>query len=154
MFWQSRQNSWVFMWRPYASQLQDKLVHRRLIVRPTRYGTTIRTYCENDFAGSQLSEIKLEWRYPWRTAYQMETVTAGVTSFRQFLDGQMLQTGSFWWTQNCHSAWVLNASDLGYGSIFYLHLINQDDQVHCSFVCGKSRVGPLRHITFPTGWKR
>ena len=31
-----------------------------------------------------------------------------------------------------------DASDHGYGSVSYLRPVNQDDQVHCSFVCGKS----------------
>ena len=42
-----------------------------------------------------------------------------------------------------------DASDHGYGSVCYLFLINQDDQVHCSFVCGKSRVAPLKQMTIP-----
>ena len=42
-----------------------------------------------------------------------------------------------------------DASDHGYGSVSYLRLINQDDQVHCSFVCGKSRVAPLKQMTIP-----
>ena len=41
------------------------------------------------------------------------------------------------------------ASAPGYGSVSYLRLINQDDQVHCSFVCGKSRVAPLKQMTIP-----
>ena len=42
-----------------------------------------------------------------------------------------------------------DASDRRYRSVSYLHLINQDDQVHCSFVCGKSRVAPLKQMTIP-----
>ena len=42
-----------------------------------------------------------------------------------------------------------DASDHGYGSVSYLRLVNQDDQVHCSFVCGKSRVAPLKQMTTP-----
>ena len=42
-----------------------------------------------------------------------------------------------------------DASDHGYGSVSYLRLVNRDDQVHCSFVCGKSRVAPLKQMTIP-----
>ena len=42
-----------------------------------------------------------------------------------------------------------DASDHGYGSVSYLRLVKQDDQVHCSFVCGKSRVAPLKQMTIP-----
>ena len=42
-----------------------------------------------------------------------------------------------------------DASDHGYGSVSYVRLVIQDDQVHCSFVCGKLRVTPLKQMTIP-----
>ena len=42
-----------------------------------------------------------------------------------------------------------DASMEGYGQCSYLRLINQHDQVHCSFVVGKTRVTPLKHKTIP-----
>ena len=42
-----------------------------------------------------------------------------------------------------------DASVEGYGQCSYLRLINEHDQVHCSFVVGKTRVTPLKHKTIP-----
>ena len=42
-----------------------------------------------------------------------------------------------------------DASMEGYGQCSYLRLINQHDQVHCSFVVGKTWVTPLNHKTIP-----
>lgn len=42
-----------------------------------------------------------------------------------------------------------DASVEGYGQCSYLRLINEHDQVHCSFVVGKTRVAPLKHKTIP-----
>ena len=42
-----------------------------------------------------------------------------------------------------------DASVEGYGQCSYLRLINEHDQVHCSFVVGKARVTPLKHKTIP-----
>ena len=40
-----------------------------------------------------------------------------------------------------------DASLQGYGTVTYLRLINEDDEIHCEFVCAKSRVAPLRAHT-------
>ena len=42
-----------------------------------------------------------------------------------------------------------DASEEGYSQCSYLRLINEHDQVHCSFVVGKTRVIPLKHKTIP-----
>lgn len=40
-----------------------------------------------------------------------------------------------------------DASDSGYGSLSYIRLVDVQDVVHVTFVIGKSRVLPLKHIT-------
>ena len=42
-----------------------------------------------------------------------------------------------------------DASEEGYGQCTYLRLINEQGEVHCSFIVGKGRVTPLRHTTIP-----
>ncbi|XP_071181279.1 uncharacterized protein [Mytilus edulis] len=42
-----------------------------------------------------------------------------------------------------------NASEIGYGMVFYLRLVDDEGMVHCSFVLGKSRVAPLKKVTIP-----
>ncbi|XP_015749621.1 PREDICTED: uncharacterized protein LOC107329445 [Acropora digitifera] len=42
-----------------------------------------------------------------------------------------------------------DASEEGYGQCTYLRLINEQGEVHCSFIVGKGRVTPLKHTTIP-----
>ena len=42
-----------------------------------------------------------------------------------------------------------DASEIGYGSVSYLRLVNARNEAHCSFLCAKSRVAPLKMITIP-----
>ena len=42
-----------------------------------------------------------------------------------------------------------DASEIGYGSVSYLRLVNGRNETHCSFLCAKSRVAPLKMITIP-----
>ena len=42
-----------------------------------------------------------------------------------------------------------DASTSGYGQCSYVRLVNQNDEVHCALVMGKSRVTPLKSITIP-----
>lgn len=42
-----------------------------------------------------------------------------------------------------------DASFKGYGACSYLRLINEDGEVHCSFIMGKARVSPIKAVTIP-----
>ena len=42
-----------------------------------------------------------------------------------------------------------DASTSGYGQCTYLLLLNRESKVHCSFIIGKFRVTPLKHVTIP-----
>lgn len=42
-----------------------------------------------------------------------------------------------------------DASQTGYGAVSYLRLIDSKDNIHCSFVIGKSRVAPMKTVTIP-----
>jgi hypothetical protein len=42
-----------------------------------------------------------------------------------------------------------DASTTGYGQCSYIRLVNSEQEVHCAFIMGKSRVAPLKHITIP-----
>ncbi|VDI63376.1 Hypothetical predicted protein [Mytilus galloprovincialis] len=43
----------------------------------------------------------------------------------------------------------LNASDKGYGCVFYIRLVDEEGSIQCSFLLGKSRVAPLKSMTIP-----
>ena len=40
-------------------------------------------------------------------------------------------------------------SCIGYGSVAYLHLSDNEDRIHCSFLMGKARVTPIKAVTIP-----
>ena len=42
-----------------------------------------------------------------------------------------------------------DASERGYGSVSFLRQLSFDDQIHCSFVLGKSCLSPLKTVTIP-----
>ncbi|XP_063417178.1 uncharacterized protein LOC134699508 [Mytilus trossulus] len=42
-----------------------------------------------------------------------------------------------------------DASEIGYGIVFYLRLVDNEGMIHCSFVLGTSRVAPLKKVTIP-----
>ena len=42
-----------------------------------------------------------------------------------------------------------DASELGYGMVSYVRLVNKDERIHCALLIGKSRVTPLKIITIP-----
>lgn len=42
-----------------------------------------------------------------------------------------------------------DASELGYGVVIYLRLVDESGAICCSFVMGKSRVTPLKKVTIP-----
>ena len=44
---------------------------------------------------------------------------------------------------------LADASSYGYGTVSYLRLVNQDEQVHVAFMSGKARVAPLKQTTIP-----
>lgn len=56
------------------------------------------------------------------------------------------------WFGNITSAQLhhfADASEKGYGVVTYLRIMNENNQVHCSFILGKSRVSPLKQVTIP-----
>lgn len=42
-----------------------------------------------------------------------------------------------------------DACERGYGTVTYLKMMNEANKVHVSFLLGKARVIPLKHLTIP-----
>ena len=42
-----------------------------------------------------------------------------------------------------------DASELGYGTVSYIRMMNDEGRVHCALLLGKARVAPLKQITIP-----
>jgi len=42
-----------------------------------------------------------------------------------------------------------DASSMGYGSVAYLRLCDENDRIHCSFLMGKACLAPIKAVTIP-----
>ena len=42
-----------------------------------------------------------------------------------------------------------DASSVGYGSVAYLRLCDNENRIHCSFLMGKARLAPIKAVTIP-----
>lgn len=42
-----------------------------------------------------------------------------------------------------------DASQIAYGAVTYLRLVDVEERIHCAFLIGKSRLAPLRPMTVP-----
>ena len=42
-----------------------------------------------------------------------------------------------------------DASEVAYGSVSYLRLVNGEGRVHCSFLFANSRLAPLKSVSIP-----
>ena len=42
-----------------------------------------------------------------------------------------------------------DASEIGFGSVSYLRLVDINDRVHCAILLGKSQLAPLKKFTIP-----
>ncbi|XP_074641192.1 uncharacterized protein LOC141898938 [Tubulanus polymorphus] len=52
-------------------------------------------------------------------------------------------------SKSCQLHHFADASDVGYGTVSYLRLEDENGQVHCCFIFAKSRVAPLKKMTVP-----
>ncbi|XP_069129352.1 uncharacterized protein [Argopecten irradians] len=59
------------------------------------------------------------------------------------------KTGSLGKVTSCQLHGFADASNVGFGMVFYLRFIDSDGQIYYSFVFGKARVAPLETITIP-----
>ena len=49
----------------------------------------------------------------------------------------------------CQIHHFADVSQIAYGAVSYLRITNAQGLIHCSFVIGKSRLSPLKHLTIP-----
>ena len=99
----------------------------------------------------QLCRVRLEWNEPiderssyvwlkWKnTLVVMENISIPrcykPTDFGQIVEYTLHQFS--------------DASDTGYGQTSYLRMINENRDVHCCFIFGKSRVAPVKYVSIP-----
>ncbi|XP_022795598.1 uncharacterized protein LOC111334170 [Stylophora pistillata] len=71
---------------------------------------------------------------------------ADLPKLSQFSVDRCVKPASFDYISSSQLHYFSDASESGFGSVSYLRLVNGEGAVHCSFLCAKSRVAPLKTI--------
>ena len=61
-----------------------------------------------------------------------------------------LKAIDFGWVQNAELHHFADASQIGYGTISYARVVNENGRTHCSFFAGKSRLAHVKQVTIPS----
>lgn len=85
------------------------------------------------------AEIQTRWR-KWRSEIQ---------ELQSFAIPRCYKPANFAQVAKAELHHFSDTSVKGYGQCSYLRLIDEDGQIHCSFVVGKARVTPLKLVTVP-----
>ena len=98
-----------------------------------------------------LCRVKLGWDDPILTEPKVrwERWMADLPKLSQFSVERCVKPAGFDVISSSQLHHFSDASEAGFGSVSYLRLTNDQGDVHCSFLCAKSRVAPLKTITIP-----
>ena len=98
-----------------------------------------------------LCRFKLDWDDPIPSEYKFlwERWTADLPKLSQFSVARCIKPAGFGVISSSQLHHFSDASEAGFGSVSYLRLVNAQEDVHCSFLCARSLVAPLKTITIP-----
>jgi len=98
-----------------------------------------------------LCRRKLEWdqEIPTDHRSQWQKWLDDLPKLSQFTVNRCYKPPDFGHTASSQLHQFSDASQIGYGAVSYLRLVNTRGEIHCSFLIGKSRLTPLKHITIP-----
>ena len=98
-----------------------------------------------------LCRVKLDWDDPIPQEHKVrwERWMADLPKLSQFSVDRCVKPAGFDFISSSQLHHFSDASEAGFGSVSYLRLVNGQGAVHCSFLCAKSRVAPLKTITIP-----
>ena len=98
-----------------------------------------------------LCREKLRWDDAIPSNYQVswERWLADLPKLSKFSVERCLKPDGFGVITSSQLHHFADASEIGYGSVSYLRLVNGRNEANCSFLCAKSRVAPLKMITIP-----
>ena len=98
-----------------------------------------------------LCKKKLEWddKISDEDLERWKSWLATLPKLEQFCIDRCFKPSDFGEVVSCQLHYFSDASELAYGAVAYLRLVNASGAVHCSFVIGKSRLSPLKTVTIP-----
>lgn len=73
----------------------------------------------------------------------------GLSHIRELVVSRCMKPMNFGQVTSAQLHHFSDASEGGYGCVSYLRLENAEENVHISFLMGKARVAPLKHMTMP-----
>ncbi|XP_067260191.1 uncharacterized protein [Chanodichthys erythropterus] len=146
-------NSDVFK---FKVNLKEKPVTRRGILSVTSsiydpLGFLAPVILPSKILMQQLCREKLAWDddIPEQSAEKWITWLHGLNHLADFSVPRCIKPVDFGVSTSAQLHHFSDASEVGYGVVSYLRLLNADGLTHCAFMMGKSRVAPLKQTTIP-----
>ena len=98
-----------------------------------------------------LCRIKLEWdeKIPLQYIPRWENWLLDLPKLSSFSISSCLMPAEFGQVASSQLHHFSDASEDGYGSVSYLGLVNEEQNIHCVFLFGKSPITPLKAVTIP-----
>lgn len=98
-----------------------------------------------------LCKRKLGWddRIPAEDLERWKTWLEVLPKLEEFSIDRCFKPPDFGNVVSCQLHYFSDASQLAYGAVCYLRLVNSRGDIHCFFVMGKSRLAPLKPVTIP-----
>lgn len=99
----------------------------------------------------ELCRLNLSWDedIPNTHAQSWKPWLQGLETLADFNITRSFKAKKFGKVELAQLHYFCDASEVGYGMVTYLRLVNGQEQAHVKFVMGKSRVAPLRLMTIP-----
>ena len=98
-----------------------------------------------------LCKKKLGWddKIPEEVINRWKAWLESLPLLERFCTERCCKPTNFEEVTSCQLHYFSDASQLAYGAVSYLRMVNAQGDVHCSFVMGKSRLAPLKPVTIP-----
>nr|XP_039265634.1 uncharacterized protein LOC120341224 [Styela clava] len=102
-----------------------------------------------------LQQEIIEKGFGWDEVITEDNIKDWDTWFKQLTDLEYIsiprcfKPQEFGNIKHCEIHHFSDASSFGYGVVSYLRLVDENNQIHCSFLCGKAKVAPPRAESIP-----
>ena len=98
-----------------------------------------------------LCKKKLDWdkKIPEEDFSRWKSGLGELPKIQGFSTSQCFKPSGFSKVASAQLHYFSDASEVAYGAVSYLRLVNTCGDVHCLFVTGKSRLSPLKTVTIP-----